>query len=100
MGLIHATIRAIICALIGVCLPAFAENVTEGWTWGVACPGDGAWFSTAYFTTGTTAGFEGVGNCTRTSTHFTQFSFNSDNSGGAGGVLDSPRSMAFTRVIG
>ena len=86
---IQATIRAIACFMLGVCLPAFADNVSEGWTWGVGCPGDGASFSTAYFTTGTSAGFEGVGNCTRTSTHFTQFTFNSDNSGGAGGTLNS-----------
>ena len=88
MPSIQVTIKVIVSVMLGLCLPAFADNVTENWSWGVGCPGDGASFSTAYFNASSASGFQGVGNCTRTSTHFTQFTFNSDNSGG-GTTLNS-----------
>ena len=59
-----------------------ADSNTEGWAWGVGCPGDGASFPGGPFSATAASGFSGSGMCTRTTTHFTKFSFTS-SSGGA-----------------
>ena len=64
---------------------AFADATSEGWTWGVGCPGDGTAFTGGNFGASTSGGFSSSGTCSRTSTHFTQFSFASSS----GGTLNS-----------
>src|SRR5262245_41274963 len=62
----------------------FADSTSEGWTWQVGCAASGT-SQHASFASSTSGGFAGVGNCSRTSTHFTKFDFASSS----GGTLNS-----------
>ena len=74
--------RFFLLLLAAFCFPLLADETTEGWSWGVGCPGDGTTF-TSGFTASTSGGFSGSGSCARTSTHFTQFSFTASSGGTA-----------------
>ena len=57
-------------------LTLLADTTSEGWSWGVGCPGDGTSFlGGGSFIASTAGGFSGSGNCSRTATRFTQFTF-------------------------
>ena len=60
--------------------PLFADNTTEGWTWTIGCPGDGTTAASTFAATSADgSGFTGSGSCSRTTTHFTQFTFTSSS---------------------
>ena len=54
-----------------------ADTASEGWNWSVGCPGDGTEYPSGPFAASTQSGFIGSGTCSRTGTHFTQFTFTS-----------------------
>ncbi len=83
MGNIHLAKRTIaLCAATFSCLAA-GDTITSGWTLGVGCGGTGNWSTPLSFTAQKSGGFTSSGQCRRTSTRFTKFSFTA----AAGGTL-------------
>ena len=80
----RSVMHLILCFLFGLTLPlsAIADTTTEGWTWTIGCPGDGTTATSTFAATSADgSGFTSSGNCARTSTHFTQFSFTTSSGG-------------------
>lgn len=67
---------------------AWGDSLTRGWTWGMGCGSSGSSSTSYLFTATNSGGFSATGQCQRTTTRFTKFSFNTFT----GGTLNSTTS--------